>query len=245
MRSSPEAEPTTAGSGRFNRREWTMAAHVLPAERTMKTHKASLLALALALASGAAAAQTVVPAAAFDTGDSDRYATNGRYDQGSYDYARVIRVVPVRDGRAYPASGRECRSRDYADDYYGADGYGRDGYYGRDDYYGRRDSGNGRAMASVVGSVIGALVGSQVGGGSGRIATSAIGSAVGAIAGQQVYENARRQRNVGRVTVCDPVRDGYGGYDQYDVTYEYAGRTYTTRTSYDPGDRIRVRVVAE
>jgi uncharacterized protein YcfJ len=106
-------------------------------------------------------------------------------------------------------------------------------------------------MASVVGSVIGALVGSQVGGGSGRIATSAIGSAVGAIAGQQVYENGQRQRNVGRVTVCDPVPDGRGygtargGTGQYDVTYEYGGRTHTTRTNYHPGDRIRVRVIAE
>ena len=28
----------------------------------------------------------------------------------------------------------------------------------------------------------------------------------------------------------------------YDVTYEYANRTYRTRTDYHPGDRIRVRV---
>ena len=50
--------------------------------------------------------------------------------------------------------------------------------------------------------------------------------------------------------VCDPVYEGDGYYSSrngsrnasaYDVTYEYAGRTYTTRTSYDPGDRIRVR----
>jgi uncharacterized protein YcfJ len=32
------------------------------------------------------------------------------------------------------------------------------------------------------------------------------------------------------------------GGNAYDVTYEYAGRTYTTRTDYDPGERIRVRV---
>src|SRR5690606_16578559 len=124
-------------------------------------------------------------------------------------------------------------------------------YDGRDDYYGdRRGSSNGRAVASVVGSVLGALVGSQVGDGSGRIATSAIGSAVGAIAGQQVYENAQRQRNVGRVTVCDPLPGDYGNYrtgasGQYDVTYEYGGRRHTTRTHYHPGDRIRVRVSAE
>ena len=109
----------------------------------------------------------------------------------------------------------------------------------------------GNKDGAVIGALAGALVGSQVGGGSGRIATSAIGSAVGAIAGQQVYENGQRQRNVGRVTVCDPVPDGRGygtargGTGQYDVTYEYGGRTHTTRTNYHPGDRIRVRVIAE
>ena len=219
----------------------------------MRTLSASLLALALAVASGAAAAQSVAPAGfnAHDDGRSGQYAGN-RYGQGDYDYARVVRVVPV-GGNGYAGVRRDCRSRDYADegDYgrYGNDGYYGSGSYGRGGYAGGNS--NGRAISSVVGSVIGALVGSQVGGGSGRIATSAIGSAVGAIAGQQVYENAQRQRNVGRVTVCDPVPDGYGygnasrGGGQYDVTYEYGGRVHTTRTNYDPGDRIRVRVVAE
>ena len=230
----------------------------------MKTLSASILAFALAAASGAAAAQSVVPAPfdAYDGTRAGQYESDRYGNGGYYDYARVVRVVPVGGNGGYARTGRDCRSRDYADDgyyagdgYYGNQGYGRDGYYGRDDYYGDRrvGSGNGRAMASVVGSVIGALVGSQVGGGSGRIATSAIGSAVGAIAGQQVYENQQRQRNVGRVTVCDPVPDGAGygygnasgGQGQYDVTYEYNGRTHTTRTNYHPGDRIRVRVIAE
>lgn len=229
----------------------------------MKILTASFLALALATASGVATAQTVVPAP-FDTRAGGQY--DGRYDDGRYgdtrygdgyyDYARVVRVVPVGGGHGYSGYSRECRSRDYADDgyygsggYYGGDRYGRDDYYG-DRYGGRRGSSNGRAVASVVGSVLGALVGSQIGDGSGRIATSAIGSAVGAIAGQQVYENAQRQRNVGRVTVCDPLPGDYGSYrtggsGQYDVTYEYGGRRHTTRTNYHPGDRIRVRVIAE
>lgn len=194
----------------------------------MKILTASFLALALATASGVATAQTVVPAP-FDTrpgGQSD-----GRYDDGRYGDAHY--------GDGYYGSGG----------YYGGDRYGRDDYYG-DRYGDRRGSSNGRAVASVVGSVLGALVGSQIGDGSGRIATSAIGSAVGAIAGQQVYENAQRQRNVGRVTVCDPLPGDYGSYrtggsGQYDVTYEYGGRRHTTRTNYHPGDRIRVRVIAE
>ena len=48
--------------------------------------------------------------------------------------------------------------------------------------------------------------------------------------------------------MCDPepVDGRYGGSDRavsaYDVTYEYAGRRYTTRTNHHPGERIRVRV---
>ena len=40
-----------------------------------------------------------------------------------------------------------------------------------------------------------------------------------------------------------PAGNGYSGDRRtYDVTYEYAGRTYVARTNYHPGDRIRVRV---
>ena len=59
------------------------------------------------------------------------------------------------------------------------------------------------------------------------------------------HEQERR----GTVRVCDPVPASgrNGAYDDerlagYDVTYEYANRTYRTRTDYHPGDRIRVRV---
>ena len=74
-------------------------------------------------------------------------------------------------------------------------------------------------------------------------------------------EQTQRDRYVrpGVVRVCDPepVRNGgydgdgrYGGYSRtgngnasaYDVTYEYAGRRYTRRMDYHPGDRVRVRV---
>ncbi|MGI8560083.1 MAG: glycine zipper 2TM domain-containing protein [Luteimonas sp.] len=143
---------------------------------------------------------------------------------------------------------------------YGNDRYygGNDRSYGRDGYYGNtRGSDTGRTVAAVVGGVLGAVVGSQVGGGSARYATSAIGSMVGGIAGREVYEASQRNRypQQASVTVCDPVpvgrgsyypaNDGYansGGVRAYDVTYEYAGRQYTTRTDYHPGDRIRVRV---
>jgi uncharacterized protein YcfJ len=72
------------------------------------------------------------------------------------------------------------------------------------------------------------------------------------MAGRQVYENAQRDNyRTGTVQVCDPLPagSGYGSYPVndgqvagYDVTYEYAGRSFRTRTNYHPGDRIRVRV---
>lgn len=106
----------------------------------------------------------------------------------------------------------------------------------------------GATVATVIGGVLGAVVGSQVGGGSGRYASSAIGSMVGGIAGRHIYDQQQRERS-GTVRVCDPLPgSGHGSHGDdrpvqaYDVTYEYAGRTYTTRTDHHPGDRIRVRV---
>ena len=219
---------------------------------------APAMALAFAGASGGIAAQEL--RAAYVQPDSNYYQGD-RYDRsrGHYDYARVIRVEPVFDSRGgYAQTGQRCyQRRGYADAY--ADGYddydrnGRydDGYYRGDasDPY-RNDNGSGGAIATVIGGVIGAAIGSQVGGGSARYATSAIGTMVGGLAGREIYEQSRRQRDrTGTVTVCDPVPDdgryvstGNRGVTEYDVTYEYAGRQYTTRTDYHPGDRIRVRV---
>lgn len=231
----------------------------------MNRLSASILALGLAATMGVASAQ------------SDHYS---RYGQGQpsvdrhgqsygsqYDYARVVRVDPVFDSgygngyRSQGASSQRCYTRDdgyyagnepYGDGYYGNNGYRNDGY--RNDGYrndGYRGSDGGRTIATVIGGVLGAVVGSQVGGGSARYATAAVGSMVGGIAGQKVYEANQRNRypRQGSVTVCDPVpagNDGYystsAGVNAYDVTYEYAGRRYTTRTDYHPGDTIRVRV---
>ncbi len=146
--------------------------------------------------------------------------------------------------------------RGYSDGRYGDGGYRSDDRY-YDPYGGRRSGSQaGGTVATVVGGLVGAVLGSQVGGGSGRYATSAIGSMVGGIAGRHIYEEGVRQRDrTGTVRVCDPVPvdrysdNRYGshsvrdsGVTAYDVTYEYAGRRYATRTNYHPGDRIRVRV---
>jgi len=235
----------------------------------MKRLATSILALGLAAVVGTASAQSSGYSSQYAQPTVDRYGqSSGNY----YDYARVIRVDPViQSGYGYGNTGQysngsqRCYTRNdgYAssDPYYGN---GNDGYYGRDDgyrgngYYGndgndgyRGGSEASRTVATVVGGVIGAVIGSQVGGGSGRYATSAIGTMVGGLAGRSIYDQSVRQQRSASVTVCDPepVRDGYG-YSRvndnrvagYDVSYEYGGRTYRTRTDYHPGDRIRVRV---
>ena len=222
----------------------------------MKRLSASLLALGLAATSGLAAAQSY--------GYDDDYDRNQVQATGTgyYDYARVVRVDPVMGSggygsnaarRCYSESGNSYAQGDgYYDQYgnYRANGYNNGGYY---DQYGGYHASNGgsnsgRTVATVIGGIAGAVLGSKVGGGSGQVAASAIGTMVGGMAGRQVYDNAHRQQRTATVQFCDPVpvNDYYGNANSvaaaYDVTYEYAGRRYTTRTAYNPGDRIRVRV---
>lgn len=223
----------------------------------MKRAIVPFLAMSLAVATAPAIAQS-----AYYTPYPDR---SGNATGAQYDYARVIRVQPVYDAYNYGNAGRNCyeQPQTYAGNGRYGDGYSRnDGYYDRgyaDDRYGggydpyaRRTAGTqtGATVATVIGGVVGAVVGSKVGGGSARYATSALGSMVGGIAGRQIYDQVQRQRQpaTGTVRVCDavPVSDRYPasgrGATAYDVTYEYAGRQYTTRTDHHPGDRIRVRV---
>lgn len=147
------------------------------------------------------------------------------------------------------------RNDPYQNDRYRDDRYqGRDGYYsGNDGYRDNRGNEANRTVATVIGGIAGAVLGSKIGDGSGRYVGTAVGSMVGGMAGRSIYDNSQRNRQLerrGTVRVCDPVpvtsRDGYYGEDErlsgYDVTYEYANRTYHTRTNYHPGDRIRVRV---
>lgn len=235
----------------------------------MKRLFASSLALCLVATTGLASAQTYRAAPSYqgqgagvrydyarvirvDPVFDSRYGSNypASNSQRCYERQTYVRGDGYNDGY-YRDDGY---NGSYRGDSYGRDSYGRnDGYY---DQYGnyRRNTGSqaGATVATVVGGIVGAAIGSQVGGGSARYATSAIGSMVGGMAGRQIYEQNQRQRQSGRVgtvTVCDPVPAGGNGYyssdrsvETYDVTYEYAGQQYTTRTNYHPGDRIRVRV---
>ncbi|SFK35174.1 glycine zipper 2TM domain-containing protein [Lysobacter sp. cf310] len=230
----------------------------------MKRLSVTALSLVLAAATGVASAQSYP-----QNGYGSAYPNSYPASSGSQvDYARVLRVDPVFDSYNSGQYGAQrCYERptyvNGGGTYDGYDDRGYDDNYRRDDGYTdqygnyRRSAGTetGRTVATVIGGILGAAVGSQVGGGSARYATSAVGSMVGGMAGRSVYEQSKRNSSrdrVGSVRVCDPVQNtgygnnGYGGDDRavsaYDVTYEYGGRSYRTRTNYHPGDKIRVRV---
>ena len=200
---------------------------------------------------------------------ADRYGQSaGAY----YDYARVVRVDPVyaqgyqRTAYGYPANGQRCTTRQdtYADNGYN-NGYSNDGYTNNgynNNGYPNQGSTAGRTVATVIGGVLGAALGSQVGGGSARYATSAIGTMVGGTGRSEGLRELTAQPLPAHGCRAG-VRSGAGGQQRlsgqlqqwysttrstmrapraYDVTYEYGGRQYTTRTSYNPGNRMRVRV---
>ena len=99
---------------------------------------------------------------------------------------------------------------------------------------------------TIAGGVVGGVIGRQFGDGKGRDAMTLLGTLVGSAIGndrasrRNYYEPAR----VETVERCgtQPVSHQEERVDGYNVTYRYQGREYTTRTSYDPGATMNVRV---
>jgi len=157
----------------------------------------------------------------------DRYDRSARYERDSgYDYAKVVDVDPIVHRVRVTTPRREC----YTDTVY-------------EDV--RHPGGN--PGATVLGGIIGAAVGNQIGSGDGRRAATAAGAIIGATIGNTQSQRRNpgytetRARDIER---CDTrYEETYEErVDGYRVTYVYNGRQSTTRLPYDPGDRIRVRV---
>ncbi|MBP3982234.1 hypothetical protein J8G26_16045 [Acidovorax sp. JG5] len=103
-------------------------------------------------------------------------------------------------------------------------------------YNGSRNSGAG----ALLGAIAGGAAGNAVGHGGGRAAATAIGLIGGAVLGNQIEGSGQPQyQNVQRCTTETYYENRTMGYD---VVYEYAGRQYSTRTPTDPGGWIPVSV---
>lgn len=180
----------------------------------------------------------VSPAAYADRGWKDRGHTHRSSRHGEYDYARVIDVDPIIRRVRVSVPREQC----FQDTVYEqADVYEPTGY---------RDGSRGSAGPMILGGLIGAAVGNQIGSGDGRRAATVAGALIGTAVGHDVGHRRDDRRHVRAVNVprtierCETtyVDDYEDRVEGYDVTYVYEGRRMTTRMPYDPGDRVRVRV---
>lgn len=97
-------------------------------------------------------------------------------------------------------------------------------------------SGAGAAMGSIAGGAIG----NQIGDGSGRAVATMLGIIGGAVLGNNIEGNAPAQtQNVQRCTTQTVYENQTVGYN---VTYEYAGKQYTVQMPQDPGQWVKLQV---
>lgn len=141
-----------------------------------------------------------------------------------YDYAKVVKVVPIYRMVRINQPRRVCWNERVP----------HRAYY------------NGSATPTIVGGIIGGAVGNRFGRGRGRdVATIA-----GVILGSSIARDMQRTSQgvsapyVESRRVCG-VRDHYveqERLDGYRISYRYRGRIYTTTMDRDPGKRVRVNV---
>ncbi|MDH4261352.1 MAG: glycine zipper 2TM domain-containing protein [Gammaproteobacteria bacterium] len=178
------------------------------------------LAVGLAAASAGAMADHNSGSYRYDRDDrDDRYG-------GNFDYARVLNVEAIRRRVRISEPVREC----WDEVAYESDG----------------PLSPRHAGSTLLGGIIGGVVGNQIGRGRGRDAARIAGVLIGGAIGNDASHKRQgdyygRERLVERCEVH--YRDSWDErVDGYRVTYEYAGREYTTRMPYDPGERMRIRV---
>ena len=164
------------------------------------------------------------------------------YDRDSgYDYAQVVDVEPIVRHVRVTTPRRECWTETR--------------YESVPRYEPQRVAGppqRGAAGNMILGGIIGAAIGNQIGSGDGRRAATVAGAIIGSAIGHdradrrnaQYYGQTSYEERPYEVERCDVRYDEEyeERIDGYRVTYLYNGREQTTRLPYDPGDRIRVRV---
>ena len=160
---------------------------------------------------------------------ADHQVRTARNDRAQYDYAEVLSSQPIINYVTVNTPVRECWEEM---EYYTVD-------------HGMRRTGGPTLLGAVIGSVIGHQVGSGRGNDAATIAGGLIGAAIG-------NDSARRRNgdNYGVETRSRPVERCKTSYrehreeriDGYRVTYRYHGQKYQTEMTHDPGRQIRVRV---
>lgn len=94
---------------------------------------------------------------------------------------------------------------------------------------------------AVIGGLAGGAIGNQIGHGSGRAAATMLGLVGGALLGNQIEgnNNAAQVQNVQQCSTQTFYENRTMGYN---VQYEYGGKQYNVQMPYDPGPTIRLQV---
>jgi len=154
---------------------------------------------------------------------SGTYAPAGAYaqpdDNAHFAWADVLRVDPVYGVARTVTPSQQCYDQQVV----------------------QRNPGNS-AAGTVLGAVIGGVLGSTIGHGNGRTAATVGGAIAGGAVGNHVSDQGGSYETT--QTTCQQVNtvNDQRRITGYDVEYRYRGEVYKSRLSYDPGERLRVRV---
>lgn len=152
---------------------------------------------------------------------------NGHARNAQYDYARVISSEPIVRYVTVKTPVREC--------------------WQDVQHYSTRRAAPGTGASTLVGAIVGGVIGHQFGSGRGNDAATVAGSLIGAAVGN---DSARRHYGYRNEHYSRPVQRCDTSYreheekriDGYNVVYKYNGQRYATQMPYDPGRELRVRV---
>ncbi len=158
---------------------------------------------------------------------SAEYAYSSGQSKPVYDYARVISSHPVVRYVTVTTPVKEC--------------------WEDVERYSVRNREPGQVGRTLFGAILGSVIGHQIGSGSGNDVATVAGGLIGAAAGSN---SGRRDRGYSEDEYSRPVRRCSTNYqehqeeriDGYDVIYTYHGRKYSTRTPFDPGEKLKIRV---
>ncbi len=173
----------------------------------------------------------------------ERFAAGERYSSGDsyHAYARVVDVNPIVTRRLTETPTQSCRwERPHKTVTVDT------GRYPEEPPYPHRHQ---AVIPTIVGGLIGSLIGHQFGGGNGKRALTIAGAITGASIGNQIArERSRwhrdhfrheplveRCRTVNQTRVVEDV-------DAYRVTYRYNGETFAKIMDTHPGKRIPINV---
>ena len=92
---------------------------------------------------------------------------------------------------------------------------------------------------SALGAIAGGAMGNAIGAGSGRAAATVLGLVGGAIVGDRVEGGGTTVQNMQRCSTQTYYENRTVGYN---VAYEYGGRQYTAQMPSDPGSTIRLQL---